>query len=198
MHCRYSMTASPHTTSCGKIGVMQGFLSRRDRSCADCPQTFAAGERGGRGEPGEGDSTARSEGQELGATRAAAWPTGAAYCARLRGHEVRPPEIAADLNRGSLGDVWWASFGEQERVSSGERQGNYVPGKLLGQPELTQMPSVVQRKGWRQDDGAAFSPAVASAASQGVLLQVPILLTAPPTLEPANLFFPLTDTAPTR
>ena len=43
----------------------------------------------------------------------------------MRGYEVRLPEIAADLNRGSLGDAWWVSFGEQKRVSSGERQGAY-------------------------------------------------------------------------
>jgi len=103
---------------------MQGFLSRRGRACEGWPPTVAAGSFGGRGERGEDDSTARSGEQALGAARAAALPTGVACRPSLRSYDVRLPEITVDLNRGSLGDAWWVSFGEQKRVSSGERQGS--------------------------------------------------------------------------
>lgn len=68
-------------------------------------------------------STARSGEQALGAARAAALPTGVACRPSLRNYDVRLPENTVDLNRGSLGDAWWVSFGDQKRVSSGEHQG---------------------------------------------------------------------------
>ena len=71
-----------------------------------------------------GRFSTRSGERAAGATPHASWTTGLAYCGpSLGGYEVRLPEIAADLNQGSLARAWWVSFGEQKRVSSGERQG---------------------------------------------------------------------------